>query len=234
MKKTIEFYALSEAGKVRKENQDKIFVSKFSLMKKNESRKFVYFAVFDGMGGEQCGDIASQIAVDTLKAYEGTNVALDDLCKLINKRICRYMTENSINQMGTTAAIIRISSDTVTVCNIGDSKVYRINSSGLRKMSVDHTMAVGRMRPRRVLTQHLGIPEDEFFIEPYISSFSYSAGDKFLLCSDGLTDMVSEDDILEIVSNGSPEKSGRKLYELAMENGGRDNISIIICEAKNV
>lgn len=234
MKKTIEFYALSEAGKVRKVNQDKIFVSKFSLMKKNQSRKFVYFAVFDGMGGEQCGEIASQIAVDTLKSYENSNVALDDLCKLINRRICRYMTDNGIKSMGTTAAIIRVASDRVAVCNIGDSKVFRINASGMRQLSVDHTMAVGRMRPRRVLTQHLGIPENEFYIEPYLNALNYNSGDKFLLCSDGLTDMVPEKNILEIVQNNNSEDGVKKLFDMAMENGGRDNISIIIFEAKNV
>lgn len=232
MKHSIEFYALSEPGKVRTQNQDKIFISKFSLMKKKNYRKFVYFAVFDGMGGEQCGEKASQIAVDTLRHYENANVSLDDLCRHINKKICRYMKENSINRMGTTAAIIRVSNDSVTVCNIGDSRIYLKNSSGFKKMSVDHTMAIGRMHPRRVLTQHLGIPEDEFYIEPYISSFKYDVGDKILLCSDGLTDMVSEQKIEEILSENNSENAGKQLYNLAMENGGRDNISMIICEAK--
>ena len=233
MKYIIEFYALSESGKVRAENQDRIFISKSALMEKNQSGKNIHFAVFDGMGGEQCGEVASQIAADTLQQYENSDIELDELCMLINQKICTYMTENSISRMGTTAAIIRVSNAEMTVCNIGDSRIYRINSDKISKISVDHTMQVGRMKPRRVLTQHLGIPEEEFYIEPYVNSFEYHEGDKFLLCSDGLTDMVSENQIYEIVSLNGPKAAGEALYKLAMQNGGRDNISIIICEVKS-
>lgn len=229
------YSAICNKGKVRSENQDKIYISGTEprfyqevYLSGNTDVPRPLFAVFDGMGGELYGEKASEIAFNVTK--ENTDIKLDNLCHRINNQLCNHMKENHIKSMGTTAAIVRFSDDKVEICNIGDSKIYLIEKNGMNQLSVDHSMTIGKMLPRRVLTQHLGIPEEEMLIEPFISSTVLPEGSCLLLCSDGLTDMVNEEDILKIVNSDTTKLPTEDLFNAAMENGGTDNISIIICK----
>lgn len=231
----MRYSAISTCGKVRKENQDRIYLNEvnqycdFSVgIKGIFNSDIVTIAVFDGMGGELMGGKAAEIAVKLLN--DNCNIDFDILCRTINKKICEYMEKKCIQRMGSTAVLARINGSSIDVCNIGDSKAFLIRDCSITQISVDHTVTIGRVKPRRVLTQHLGIPEDEMEIEPFYDKIRFDCGDKILLCSDGLTDMIDENEMLQIISNASVEQCAMLLHDRAMENGGKDNISIIICE----
>ena len=149
------------------------------------------------------------------------------LTLFINSLICKYMEECGIKRMGSTASFLRVMPSKAQICNVGDSRVYRISQGKITQLSVDHSMYVGQ---RRVLTQHLGIPVQEMVLEPYESTCECIAGDIFILCSDGLTDMLDEDSMLKIITGNRFSDIGKELFDAAMENGGKDNITIIVCK----
>ena len=123
------------------------------------------------------------------------------------------------------------------LCNIGDSKAFHFDGEKLEQISVDHCAATfyGEKPP---LSQNLGIPPAEMMIEPHYARGYYHAGDIYLLCSDGLTDMVSIEEIAKILTetaaggNTDVSNAAEKLLQKALDNGGRDNITIILCRVK--
>jgi len=187
--------------------------------------------VFDGMGGEECGEIASFIAAKCAAKTEIGNDPVEDLlsyCKDANEKICEYAAQNGVKSMGTTAALLVFAKSEIALCNIGDSKIFRFADGELKQISKDHyaAAAFGQKPP---LSQCLGIPETEMEIDPYVARGSYKDGDIFLICSDGLTDMVITDDLLRILSETRIDDIASKLLENALTNGGKDNITIIVC-----
>lgn len=187
--------------------------------------------VFDGMGGEERGEVAALLA-----AKEAAKVVLTDepeealsaFCQEANSRICRYAEENGIASMGTTAAILGFSREGITLCNIGDSRIFRFADLELKQISTDHVgfAAYGKKPP---LSQNLGIPPSELVIAPYIARGQYHDGDVYLICSDGLTDMVPEAEIGRTLTETEFDSSAGRLLELALKNGGRDNATILLC-----
>jgi protein phosphatase len=131
--------------------------------------------------------------------------------------------------MGTTAAILLFSEKKIILCNIGDSKVFRISNRRIKQLSVDH-IAAAAYGVKPPLSQHLGIPPAEMIIEPYLAQGKYNNRDVYLICSDGLTDMVMEEKILQIISELPFDEASNKLLEQALRNGGKDNITIILCK----
>lgn len=229
----IKYYAISDCGKVRKDNQDRFLLpdneKQENTVRCRETDTSATLAVFDGMGGESSGEMAAMIAQKVsevvIEKYPECN--LKKLLIEINTQICKYMSENEIKSMGTTAVILRIKDDLVEICNVGDSRAYRIANNHIEQLSKDHAMEIGS---KRVLTQNLGIPESEMVIEPYYTCGKVVDSDAFLLCSDGLTDMVNEEQILNIVNNCEFEQVGELLLNEAMKNGGRDNTTIVLCK----
>ena len=186
--------------------------------------------VFDGMGGEECGEIASFIAAKEFaeaRISRSPEEGLMRLCRQINRSICEYANENGVLSMGTTAALLYISKRSVTACNVGDSKIYRCSRGKLGKLSVDH-IAAAPFGGKPPLLQNLGIPEDVLLIKPSIITVKPDIGDVFLLCSDGLTDMVSDEKICEIITSRPLQKAADALLSEALANGGRDNITIML------
>ena len=189
------------------------------------------FAVFDGMGGEECGEKASLIAAECVSKYRIGSNPIEDLlgyCQDANEEILRYAADHNIASMGTTAAILVFGKKEIFLCNIGDSKVFRFDGESLEQISVDHYAAFyyGRKPP---LSQNLGIPASEFVLEPYLAKGYYHDGDIYLLCSDGLTDMVSTEEICSILKGTSFENAADKMLNRALEGGGKDNITILLC-----
>lgn len=247
-KNVIEYCCINIKGGIRKNNQDNFYVQ-------NRFRKFdepdndlIYsgeicssdneiLAIYDGMGGESCGEIASLIAASETAKYnnnsESGEVVLGNLCKYLNSKVCEYAQEHNVSCMGTTAAVIRFEKEKIHICNLGDSRIYRIWNDSIKQISEDHVLE-GFTMGKPPLTQFLGIPADEASIEPYIATGGYVSGDRYLLCSDGITDMLSENDILEIVLNAEDVNTGtRELVSRALQNGGIDNITVILCEVKS-
>lgn len=191
------------------------------------------FGVFDGMGGEESGEMAALIAAEyASKITPGEDPAYDlhRFCMNTNRAICDYADEHDIYSTGTTAAMLAFNDKEIVMCNIGDSKVFQFSDGKLEQLSTDdHGIAYFNTKPP--LLQHLGIDESEMLIDPHISHLEYNAGDIYLICSDGLTDMVDTETISRTLKeNDDINVSGNDLLDLALERGGIDNITIILCE----
>lgn len=241
----IKYSCISHTGNIRLMNQDNFYCNGrymssdasaivFPINGEATSGDITLFAIFDGMGGEECGEVASYIAAKVSSEIQFSNGSVDDLknfCKDANHRICSYSEENSISSMGTTAAMLLFSKKYITLCNIGDSKVFRFSAEGSEQISEDH-VAVSAFGKKPPLLQNLGIPPEELLIDPFFSKRSYIDGDKYLICSDGLTDMVSMNTISKYMLNQPPNIASRMLVDKALEKGGKDNITVIAIEIK--
>lgn len=237
----IEYYGVSHIGKCRKVNQDNLVCDGQFLKRENngtegilhgnvsaEERKL--FGIFDGMGGEECGEVAAYLAAQTAArvTFTGeTERELSEYCQKVNKKICRYIKKKGLSSMGTTAAMLLFGRKQITLCNIGDSKVFQYSGHRLQQISYDHvSMAPAGQKPP--LTQNLGIPEEELIISPYFAKGEYQKGDIFLICSDGLTDMVEPEKIAEILQGLDREAVAKQLLQKALDSGGKDNVSFLV------
>ena len=204
-----------------------------------------FYAVFDGMGGGSYGEIASNLSAAAAKRFfeDENNMNLCDitpsltqLCQNMNADVFQTGQNLGAYQMGSTIVSLFFYAGQVWVCNLGDSRCYRLRRAKMKRLSVDHTdeadvKAHGITGRKPYLTQYLGIDPEEMRIEPHIKSYPVENGDRFLLCCDGLTDMVSEQEICNMLAKyGSPEDCVKYLMGAALENGGRDNITIIVCQ----
>ena len=242
---------LTDVGKLRKNNEDNFYCN--GNYKENpddlvyEKIDLIYgggiFAVCDGMGGEEYGEKASLLAVETLKEFEETDInkTIDEYVNAANEKICDLITENNGTRSGTTLALVYIKDGYANCYNIGDSRIYLIRNKKIQQISEDHTRSMQMIKmgiltkeqamnhkDRHVLTQHMGIFPDELIIQAYKSEpIKIKNKDVILLCSDGLTDMVSDDEIINIICNDmSSEESAELLIKAALENGGKDNVTV--------
>lgn len=241
----------TDVGKVRKNNEDNFFLNgyyKRNLELISDEKKALVlgggvFAVCDGMGGEEFGEKASLLAVETLKDYDYKDFEeyVSDYVDKANEKICRLITENAGKRSGTTLALLNIHNGIATGYNIGDSRIYLFRNRELKQISEDHTRVAQMVKmgiltkenasnhkERHVLTQHLGIFPDELLIEAYKSAeIGVCKNDIYLLCSDGLTDMLTDEEIDDIIKNQlSAKKLARTLQEAALEKGGKDNVTV--------
>jgi serine/threonine protein phosphatase PrpC len=234
------FAAATDVGRMRKNNEDSYLSAE------------PVAAVADGMGGHSAGEVASAIAIEELAAlgergpWENETAATDDLKQAIlraNRRI-RGMaaSDRKLNGMGTTLVALLQDGDMVHVANVGDSRGYLLRQSELSQVTVDHSLVQelvddGRLSPkdaerhpqRSVITRALGIdPEVEFDLFTY----KLQVGDRLLLCSDGLSDVVEPTQIRNVLLRvRSPQKAARQLITVANEQGGPDNITVIVVDA---
>ena len=198
-------------------------------------------AVFDGMGGEACGETASYLAASAfdvffhsreMKKRKSAAKYWIDACEEMNRKVCAYARENKIQSMGTTLAGICFTGSKAFICNLGDSRVYRIFRDKLTQISVDHVMPC-YMFGKAPLTQYLGMDDESYRLEPSITEIAICDRERYLICSDGVTDMLKDGEIRRILLEGSsPEKCVEEMLEQALECGGRDNITAIVCEIR--
>ena len=247
MQYQIDYSCISHKGNVRELNQDNFICNGFYMKTESPEIEFpligtvfpktpTLFGIFDGMGGEECGEIASYLAakeasITNLK--KDSVIVLTEYCKRSNEKICEYADGNSVSAMGTTVAMLLFSKKEITLCNIGDSKVFRFSGDELEQISKDH-VAISAFGTKPPLSQNLGIPTEQLIIEPYLSQGRYKNGDKYLICSDGLTDMLAIDEIEELLKHYSGEEAISNLVHRALENGGKDNVTVILLEIKQV
>jgi len=249
----IKAYGLTHVGRQRQHNEDSYLVA-------DEAKLFL---VADGMGGHAAGEIASRIAVDSISEFilhtkedDGTwPHAYDEHFKrstnrlmaavrLANTRVLEAMRKDArLRGMGTTVVACLADGETMSVAHVGDSRAYMIRNNQLQRITNDHswvfeqvqagmlTEAEAEKHPlRNVITRALG---GALQVTPDASEIEVKEGDVFLLCSDGLTGMVPEDEILKVVtqSNDDLEKACQKLIEEANERGGLDNVTAILVKA---
>lgn len=246
----IEYAYTSHIGKLRENNEDNFWCCGDYLNADNKGtgeirsrsaaqEELPLLAVFDGMGGECCGEIAAYLAADACGKHYQTNGAygpgkledfLVDSCKSMNKSVCEYALENKIKSMGTTVAMLGFGQEEILSCNLGDSRIYQSYPGSLIQISTDHVVrnvAFGKAP----LTQYVGIPEESMALEPAIMRLEAIPGIRYLLCSDGVTDMLSDEEIRNILEKEEPVKDTVELLlQRTLDNGGKDNATIILCE----
>ncbi|HJB27727.1 MAG TPA: protein phosphatase 2C domain-containing protein [Candidatus Blautia faecavium] len=246
----IEYAYTSHVGKIRGNNEDNFWCCGDYLKADNKGTGEVrsrsadqdelpLLAVFDGMGGECCGEIAAYLAADACGKHYQTEGAyvpgemesfLVESCKSMNKSVCDYAMENRIRSMGTTVAMLGFDQKEILSCNLGDSRIYQSYPGSLIQISTDHVLKSVTFG-KAPLTQYVGIPEENMTLEPAIMKMEAIPGIRYLLCSDGVTDMLSEQELRDILEKEAPVKETvEALLERTLENGGKDNATIILCE----
>lgn len=239
----------TDIGQKRKTNQDSICLEHAHL----------FFAVADGMGGHSGGDIASQLSVqvmsDYLKAHptEDPQSYMKEMFLEVNRAILNKASENpELQGMGTTLSAIQFNGPQLVIGNVGDSRVYMINHKHIFQLTRDHSFVQEKLNmgiytrmealkdpQKNVLVRSVGF-EEELLVD--IFNYRICKNDIFLICSDGLHGKVSDSDILHLVHQGIPnpaqakiedvEKTVKELVQLANQNGGQDNISVILAVAR--
>ena len=246
----IEYAYTCHIGKIRNNNEDNFWCCGEFLNAQNQGMSHIQsgcrkqseyplLAVFDGMGGESCGEMAAFLAAEACGEHFKTakdgirndpEEFLNEICESMNQAICDYGRTNKINSMGTTAALLAFAEDAVYSCNLGDSRIYKSDREKFYQISQDHVL--GRsLFGKAPLTQYLGMEEENLQLEPSISRQEIKIGNRFLLCSDGITDMLSDGEIADILSRDIPvAKTVEILVDRALKKGGRDNITVVLCE----
>lgn len=201
------------------------------------------FAVFDGVGGAALGEVASFVAARQLKKLPYTFI--DQLMPLqkyirmsitqMNSAVLDAKKQHMAGQMGTTMAGIYLLRQHVYFCNLGDSRIYRLRNMHLQQVSVDHAESGNEhANHKRAITQHLGIDTQERILEAHIAKSRICPNDLYLLCSDGLSDMLNQNEIQEILLRSTNVKSCvQELLSTALAHGGHDNITAIVCRISN-
>lgn len=246
---------ISDKGKRRHDNEDNfyfdgVFMSAESdgteecLTLEKKPDDGVLLAVFDGMGGGDHGEVASYEAAAAAAAFLRSETAdrsavpafLTRLCEEMNRRVFEQGQRLNAFMMGSTLAALFWCGDMLWVCNIGDSRVFCLRGKKTVQLSVDHTDEAF-MRERGVtnrkpyLTQYLGMDPSEILLLPTVKSCRAAAGDRFLICSDGVTDMLSPQETAAILRKArTPKDAAAALVQAALDNGGKDNITAIICD----
>lgn len=253
MSYTLSAACICHTGRVRKNNEDNFFFYGRHLEAENEGfptpvsieeplRYGTCLAVFDGMGGENYGEDASYAAAHTLQQTERSlsdyliqpRKYLTRLALRINDAVVAAQRNKGTSRMGSTMVSLYFTASYAYVCNLGDSRAYRLRDGEFGMISHDHVdprpLKPGHKAP---LTQHLGIDPEEMLIEPYVAKGKLKKGDQYLLCSDGLTDMLSNFEIADILLRESDtEKCVKLLVDTALEHGGRDNVTVILCRIR--
>lgn len=235
--RVVEQAGLSDVGRQREANEDTFVIDE------------PLFAVADGMGGARAGEIASRMAKDVLEAGDvGDGTPEQRLSRMIrhaNRLIYdRAASEESRRGMGTTTTAAILEDRTVTVGHVGDSRAYQLRDGVLTQLTRDHSLVnelleSGQLSPeaaenhpqRSIITRALG-PEADVDVDAH--SHAARDGDIYLLCSDGLTGMVSDKEIATHVRNaGSLREAAETLVRAANQNGGKDNITVVLFRVAN-
>ncbi|UCD49894.1 MAG: serine/threonine-protein phosphatase [Phycisphaerales bacterium] len=239
--------AATDIGKVREETQD-------GFAAEPEAGLFV---VIDGMGGHRGGQVAAQmiaqdlppaieLAIDHLRSRRPRSIrrALKRVISQQNRHVhLEGDSESGYVGMGATLVVVLLLAGRVYVANVGDSRVYRWRAGRLRQLSVDHSVVSELLEAGHitsdevhthdalgVVTQYMGMPEG---IEPSVRSLVLAPGDRFLLCTDGLTDMVDEGRISETLElEADPQVAAKALVAAANNAGGHDNVTTIVVHWK--
>lgn len=236
-------YAKSDVGKARQTNQDYFYISE-SL---DEVQLYI---LADGMGGYKGGEIASQMATTCVKKYIENNFKQtpkdrDSLIQLVgssmeyaNMVIYEKSKENKdLEGMGTTLEICLIHNNKVYIGHVGDSRIYRVRKQFMRKLTQDHSYVQKLVKDGKITEEEAEIhPKKNMlmkaigcsaFVEPDVSVKGFLKDDILIMTSDGLTNMVPKEQIFNI-AQGNIQLAPGRLVELANENGGIDNITVVV------
>ncbi|HKE78531.1 MAG TPA: Stp1/IreP family PP2C-type Ser/Thr phosphatase [Solirubrobacteraceae bacterium] len=239
MLRVAEHFERTDTGRQRRGNEDAFYA------------RSPLFAVADGMGGAQAGEVASHLAVEVLEQGlpEGAASVEERLRARVreaNERIlARAQGDDQLAGMGTTLTAAYVGEDDLTVAHVGDSRLYRLRDGTFERLTDDHSLVEelvrqGKLTPeeadehpqRSIITRALGA---EAGVEADSRTWPARADDVYLICSDGLTSMVPESRVAEVVANApSLSSAGRTLIDLANDAGGRDNITVVLFRLEEI
>ncbi len=245
----MDIFSLTDTGVVRSVNQDAFVHGKIS-------ESISWAVVCDGMGGAKGGDHASLVAVEEMAKVISSGITeasdaesvKDTLCDAINDANTRIYNEAkddpALYGMGTTVVAAVVMGSSLVLAHAGDSRAYLISDSGMRQVTVDHSLVQemvdsgeitdeeARVHPRRnVITRALGVADT---IEIDFSLLKIESNESVLLCSDGLTNFLEDEEIFELFRSTEPPLIAAALVDRANENGGGDNITaVIMYQAQN-
>ena len=241
----IDAACISDVGKIRKNNEDNFFFDNKYLMPDQQDAPMLslaeplkddqVFAIFDGMGGENFGEVAAYAAASSMHLPKQTfffrKKHLIQLAMELNDAVVQEKQQLLTDSCGCTMAALWISGGCAYACNVGDSRIYRLRDGKLFRMSVDHVVSLQETGKKKApLSQHLGIDPEDMLIEPYTTNSKIRKDDRYLLCSDGLTDMLTDAEIVQILQSAEDVQiCVKQLVQTALDHGGRDNITAIVC-----
>ena len=230
----VNYAARTDVGRKREHNEDCYAVN----------QALGLYVIADGMGGHASGEVASEIAVTTIEQQIINGLTLADAVEQAHIAILKGV-ENGVGKrgMGTTVVAVQLHGNEYTLAWVGDSRAY-LWDDGISQLSKDHSMvqmlidsgqiteAEARVHPRKnIIYQNLGSADMDMFHVSVERGELYQ-NQKIILCSDGLSDEVDNDEIGEIMNAGqSEDEAVNKLIDAALENGGKDNVSVIIISA---
>jgi len=249
----VESAGITDVGKKRKGNEDSLYLD-------NDVGIYV---VADGMGGHRAGEVASGLVVKTIKEYMNRfreNKDVEELANidkslskeanrltagihLSNRIVYQESTSKPFYQgMGSTVAAVYFTGDTLIATNVGDSPIYLIRNGTIEMLSELHTLLAhhkanhpGERQPSKkfshMLTRAMGVEKK---VEPYVCEIHCFKDDILILSSDGLTDKVSPEEVLDAAVGRTPEETCKVLVNMANDRGGDDNITIIVLKVKMV
>jgi len=250
----IESAGITDVGRKRPHNEDSLFIDEEQHL----------YVVADGMGGHAAGEVASKLVVETLRDYmqrfekDEDAEALEDADESLSKEANRLLSgiqlanrgvfhvassKEKFKGMGSTVSAAYFTDDALILANVGDSPIYVIHNGSIELLSVTHNVISEQMaidpdaaqqigaQYRNMLTRAMGIEETVF---PDITEIPYYQGDMVVISSDGLTDLVEPEEILDIIENEKPEKACRTLVDMANDRGGHDNITVITLKVKAI
>jgi serine/threonine protein phosphatase PrpC len=218
------------------------------------------YIVADGMGGHRAGEVASRTVVSSIRDYmdafstseEAQHIGTGEVspayaavCHSIElaNRVVHQLSQNqgSYRGMGSTAAVAFLHGDTLVTANVGDSRIYLVRQGKIEQLTKDHTLLAEQMRKNPGLDSHFSTSPMKHIlmravgIQETVQTDAYEmqprSGDMVLMCSDGLTDMLSDHDVLQaILQRGTLDETCRRLVDLANERGGNDNITVVLIQ----
>ncbi|MDP8950680.1 MAG: Stp1/IreP family PP2C-type Ser/Thr phosphatase [Actinomycetota bacterium] len=237
----LEHHGLTDPGKVRKNNEDSFLAG--------EGRDETLFVVADGIGGFEAGEVASSIAIDVLKDAE-PSAPLQDAIREANRRILAVARgDERFAGMGTTVVAMRFggtqTEPLAEISHVGDSRAYLLRSGDLKPITEDHSLVAELVRSgdltraqasehpqKNLITRALGAEEE---VEVDTAVLPVEAGDRLILCSDGLSDMVPETRMQDLLVSSEAENSERAAHILvsaALDAGGQDNVTVVVVDVK--
>ena len=250
----VESAGITDMGRKRKNNEDALYID-------DEQSLYV---VADGMGGHRAGEVASMIVVDTIREFMHRQIPdsitenlppPDDTLSMEANRLLAgvrlanqevHETANSkdvFKGMGATVSAVMFSGDSMIAANVGDSPIYLIHNENIELLSVTHNFiteqaaidpnAANKIGDQfaHMLTRAMGLAET---VEADVSEIPVFKGDKIVISSDGLSDLVSPEEILEVMSSATAQEACRTLVQMANDRGGHDNVTVIALHVKSV
>lgn len=240
--------SVTDIGRIRQNNED----SFLELALRDEDRGCMLLVVADGMGGHNAGEVASKTVVESIESYfkteesdlnsDKTLIHLEKSIKQANDAVIKASSnDESLKGMGSTCTAMLILDNKTFVAHVGDSRAYLIRGKNIDQITKDHTLAEkmcdsgiiskeeAKSSPHRnMLMKAIGIAED-VEVETY-DPVKALAGDVYLLCSDGLTEYIDEEELCSILKIYEPEEACKLLVKIANKRGGKDNITVQIAK----